>query len=123
MNIKINPILSNLYKHRSNYIKEYSEIKLPIIFQTLFHTHTTKPEFMKVSKRVLIQVSFLRTIVHFFRDRSSTSKSSLFGITNGSPNIKDKFIWECKVSKSFIECHSKFIWIVFVLPSFKHCGS
>lgn len=45
------------------------------------------------------------------------------GIPDGSPDIKDEFIWECKVTEPFIQSFCQFIWVPFVFSQLHHGGS
>lgn len=50
-------------------------------------------------------------------------KSSLLGISDGSPDIKDKLVRESKVSKGLIKSHCEFIWVLFITTDFNHRSS
>lgn len=45
------------------------------------------------------------------------------GIPDGPPDIKDKFVWECEVTKPFIQSLCQFIWVPFVFSQLHHGGS
>lgn len=79
----------------------------------------TSIKLFKFCSNTSLKTCYLQTRIN----EQFSLKSSFLSITYGSPYIKDKLVWKCKVSQSFIKCHCKFIWIFFVSSSFYHCGS
>lgn len=45
------------------------------------------------------------------------------GIPDGPPDIKDKFVRECEVTKPFVQSLCQFVWVPLVLAQLHHGGS
>lgn len=74
-----------------------------------------------INKTELSWIKDRKSVFTFGQEKAL--KSSLLGISNGSPDIKDKLVRESKVSKGLIKCHCKFIWVLLITTNFNHCSS